>query len=395
MQEEPWRDFVHTGPGLLAGRYLRKSWQPVSRVQDLMAGQALPVHVMGEAFTLFRGETGAPYMIDFRCAHRGAQLSVGWIAGDSIRCRYHGWRYDGSGQCIEQPGEDPSFAAKVQIRSYPCQEYLELVFAYLGDGEAPPMRRYSEFERPGILEAGMPQIWPCNYFNRVENDPSHVPYTHRESARRRGAVSQLAPRVTQSHETSFGVRSVVHTPNDPPQTIDFHMPNINQVRSGVVDSPQVTLKDPRRVPGRNSLFWRVPIDDERHITYVVDFLPLVGEAAKTYREFQGQVHSDELDEGDDWKFCEAILSGKMQLEDLDLDLSPAKMFWMEDYLTQTGQGPIPDRFAEHLGRVDESVVLKRMIWQRELRALAENRPLKEWVESEKLLAGLSSSGTPR
>ena len=73
-----------------------------------------------------------------------------------------------------------------------------------------------------------------------------------------------------------------------------------------------------------------------------------------------------------------------------LDLSPGKLFWMEDYLTQTGQGAIPDRGVEHLGRVDESVSLKRMIWQRELRALAEGRPLKQWTESADLLTSIGA-----
>lgn len=94
MYDEPWRDFVHTGPGTLAGRYLRMFWQPVARSQDLAAGRQVPVHLLSESFTLFRGESGTPYLVDFRCAHRGTQLSVGWIEGDSIRCRYHSWMED-------------------------------------------------------------------------------------------------------------------------------------------------------------------------------------------------------------------------------------------------------------------------------------------------------------
>jgi 5,5'-dehydrodivanillate O-demethylase len=57
-----------------------------------------------------------------------------------------------------------------------------------------------------------------------------------------------------------------------------------------------------------------------------------------------------------------------------------KLFWIEDYATQVGQGTVPDRPAEHLGRSDGTVIMKRRIWQRELKALAEGRPLKEWTE---------------
>src|SRR6266699_1777506 len=162
-------DFYYTGPGTLAGRYMRKFWHPVLRAEDLKPGWAKPIKILREEFTLYRGEGGKPHVVDFRCAHRGTQLSVGWVEDDCIRCRYHGWRYDASGQCVEQPGEDPAFAQRVRIRSYPTQEYLGLIFAYLGEGEPPPLRRFPDFERPGVIEAGTPEIWPCNYFNRIDN----------------------------------------------------------------------------------------------------------------------------------------------------------------------------------------------------------------------------------
>src|SRR5437660_4493643 len=117
-------DVVHAGPGTLAGRYLRGFWQPIFHAPDLPTGQARPLRVMGEAFTLYRGATGTPYLVDFRCAHRGTQLSAGWVDGECLRCFYHGWTYDGRGQCVEQPAEEPDFAAKVRIRSHPVRDYL-------------------------------------------------------------------------------------------------------------------------------------------------------------------------------------------------------------------------------------------------------------------------------
>jgi len=30
-----WNDFAHTGPGTLAGRYMRMFWHPVYRSQDV------------------------------------------------------------------------------------------------------------------------------------------------------------------------------------------------------------------------------------------------------------------------------------------------------------------------------------------------------------------------
>jgi 5,5'-dehydrodivanillate O-demethylase len=53
-------------------------------------------------------------------------MHLGWVEGDSIRCAYHGWKFECSGRCIEQPAEEPGFARKVAIRTSPTREYLGL-----------------------------------------------------------------------------------------------------------------------------------------------------------------------------------------------------------------------------------------------------------------------------
>ena len=110
MSDQSWEDLYHTGPGTLAGKYLRTFWQPVYRSKDIAAGQAVPIRIMSEDFTLYRGDSGTPHVVSPRCAHRGTQLSLGWVEEDCIRCFYHGWKYEPSGQCVEQPGEEESFS---------------------------------------------------------------------------------------------------------------------------------------------------------------------------------------------------------------------------------------------------------------------------------------------
>ena len=63
MGSEIYRDFEHTGPETLAGRYMRTFWQPVYRADDLKSGHAVPLLIMSESFTLFRGESGTPYWL--------------------------------------------------------------------------------------------------------------------------------------------------------------------------------------------------------------------------------------------------------------------------------------------------------------------------------------------
>jgi 5,5'-dehydrodivanillate O-demethylase len=376
MSQPDDSDFVHTGPGTTAGRYLRRFWQPVRRSEDLSNGQAVPIRIMSEDFTLYRGETGKPYVVAFRCAHRGTQLSTGSVEEDSLRCMYHGWKYEGTGQCVEQPGEEEGFAAKIKIRSCPTEEYLGLVFVYFGAGKPPPLPRHPDFERPGVLETGLPEYWPCNYFNRLDNacDVGHVTFTHRESALRAGRPEQLAQRTASSSETEYGIKTSVSVPGRPPFHTHLHMPNTNQTRSQA--RIEGSLKDAATL-WVDRLFWRVPVDDENSVSFVIDWMPLTGAAAQQYRERRLQARAQVTVSPNE--YGERVLAGKMRVKDLDPKMSTYYLFWVEDYAVQVGQGTVAERASEHLGRMDGGVILLRKIWQRELRNLAEGKPLKEWV----------------
>jgi 5,5'-dehydrodivanillate O-demethylase len=369
-------DFTRTGPGTLAGRYLRMFWQPVYRTEDLAKGQTVPIQIMSERFTLYRGEGGTPHVVDFRCPHRGTQLSVGHVEGDCIRCHYHGWKFEGSGRCVEQPGEDRSFAAKVKIRSYPAKDYLGFIFAYLGEGDPPPFRQYPDFERPGVLKVGTPELWPCNYFNRCENGVNgiHVPYTHRESARRAGRADLLIDREISAEETDYGIRENQFVPGQLPRYVHFHMPNTNQPRSEA--RIEGSLQDAAKL-WADRLFWYVPTDDEHCLTFVLDYLPLTGTAAVEYQERQRTAKAQMTMSPNE--LSEAILRGELSLSDIDKATSTYYLFWIEDYLSLVGQGAIPDRTSERLGRSDAAVILLRKMWQRELGALRDGKPLKQWT----------------
>ena len=77
-------------------------FHPVARVEALGA-QPLAAHLMGEDLVLWRDSTGAVHAAADRCPHRGAALSMGRVQGDTLECGYHGWRFDGRGQCVAIP----------------------------------------------------------------------------------------------------------------------------------------------------------------------------------------------------------------------------------------------------------------------------------------------------
>jgi len=365
--------FVYTGPDTLAGRYLRSFWQPIYRSQDLERGRVVAVRIMSEDFTLYRGEGGAAHLIASRCAHRGTRLSTGWVEGDCLRCLYHGWKYDASGQCVEQPGEDGGFAAKVRLASYPTEEYLGLIFACLGEGGAPPLRRYPDFERPFVFEVGTPEIWPCNYFNRMENDPAHVPFVHRESLSRVGKGDQMAPRTVTAEETEYGVRATMRSAGQPARYVHYIMPNMTQTRSQT--RVEGSVADAQRL-WADRLFWHVPIDDHSNATFIVDLTHLSGMEADAYRKRRRSVEPARVETLN--AFGAAVLAGRRALREMPADMSTYKQFWIEDYTSLVGQGSIPDREHERLGRIDAHIILLRSVWLRELKALAAGEPLKEW-----------------
>jgi 5,5'-dehydrodivanillate O-demethylase oxygenase subunit len=369
-----WRDFAHTGPGTLAGRYLRRFWQPVLRGEDLPAGQAKPVRLLGEDFTLYRGEGGTPHLVAYRCAHRGTQLSTGWVEGDCIRCFYHGWKYDATGQCVEMPAEDSSFPSKVWIASYPTEERLGLIFAYLGEGEPPPLPRYPDFERMRLLDVAT-YTWPSNYFQNIENGPDevHVSFVHRESS--------LAPiaglPIIWAEETDFGLMQYGRRSNGVVRETLFLMPNILYFTTHRNDP---AMPEVRWI---HTLAWRVPVDDTSHRSFLVRVADVSEQGAAQYFARLAEVAAHLATMPSSAEIGEAVLRGELRMQDLT---GRPDMITIQDYVSQVGQGAIADRERERLGRSDVGVILLRKIWERELRALAEGRPLKEWRVPDGLVA---------
>jgi 5,5'-dehydrodivanillate O-demethylase len=375
------RDIYSTKPGTLAGRYLRTFWQPVARSQDVVAGRAYPVQIMSEMLTVYRGSSGQAHVTQFSCPHRLTQLSAGWVEEDSIRCRYHGWKYGSDGTCEERPGEDQALNSRVHLQTYPVREYLGLIFTFIGEGEPPSLRRFPELEQEGVLETGTVEIWPCNYFNRLENacDVMHLAFTHRESLGRAGFQWRLEPPTISCVETDYGVRSGEERPGKPINYAHFHMPNINQVPAyGRIEG---SMEDAATLRG-SRIFWRVPIDDENCVSYVVDYFPLHGEKAEAYRSRRRE--SQESGLGSVNATAASVLRGETRIEDMDTSLSTYKMFWIEDYTVQVGQRPISEERHERLGNQDKGLVMLRKLWRRELKALAEGKPLTKWATPESL-----------
>lgn len=375
MDKETNELLTRTGPETPAGRYMRLFWHPIYRSEDLPSGRAVPVRLMDEDWTLYRGEDGVPHVVAFRCAHRGTRLSVGWVEGDCIRCRYHGWKYDASGQCVEQPGEDESFAEKVRIRSCATEDYLGLIFVYVGEGEPRPMQRFLDFHRPGAVIADPPHTWPMNYFNMMDNDPYHAVWTHRASTIRRTGQPVKRDGLVVAEDTDYGMRDGQRMPDGTVVwgTSSFFPTNVVQLRLYIKETGGSEVREDR-------LFWYVPVDDTHSLRISTNLVHLTGEAGEQYRAKRQQ--AENVDPSILYQAAEDVLAGKITIEDLGDRFTHYQQFYIEDYVTEVGQDAIAHREEERLGRNDVKIMLKRRILEREIRLLMDGEPLTPSVSRE-------------
>lgn len=361
-------DFEHTGPSTPAGRLLRRYWHPVFISDDLKPGQAAPLKVMSQELTLYRGEDGVARILEGRCAHRGLLLSVGKIEGNCVRCRYHGWSFDGSGQCVEQPFERKSFAAKVRIASYPVEEYFGFIWVYLGEPPAPGLPRWPELEQYGWFHIVELRKW--NYFHDLENtvDDVHQLWVHKEGVYQdAGNVGEI-PDVT-AEETEFGLIQSTTFSNGFVRKLALFMPNTLYFTSGA-----------GMLRGFKSFLWNVPVDDVSHKMFfllIAAHLPpdvgrSVAQGVQAGRKYLSELTPVEEE-------VQAVLSGKKRWEDIE---ERPDLVLIEDGIVLLGQGVIPDRSTNRLGSSDAAIALLRKIYAREMAAIGEGRPLTAFKRPE-------------
>jgi len=159
----------------------RRAWHPVAAAGDLKPGDVRAVQLLGEDLVLWRGDNAVHAWEDL-CIHRGVKLSLGQVVdGCLLRCAYHGWTYDGGGQCVSMPAH-PSLKppSRARAKVLPCRESAGLVWVSL-DGEEEIFPELEETANgafraipcgPYEAEAGAPRL--------IENflDVAHLPIVH-------------------------------------------------------------------------------------------------------------------------------------------------------------------------------------------------------------------------
>jgi nitrite reductase/ring-hydroxylating ferredoxin subunit len=161
---------------------LRHCWQPVARIEDLKAGPRRAV-LLGEALAVFLTASGKAAVVADRCAHRGASLSMGRVAGEAIQCPYHGWEWAGEdGACVRVPSlpDQSQIPPRARIPAFPVREQWGLVWTVLEQplGEPPTVPWFDP--EAWTWGHGEPFELPVAFGIMIENarDVSHFAFVH-------------------------------------------------------------------------------------------------------------------------------------------------------------------------------------------------------------------------
>jgi 5,5'-dehydrodivanillate O-demethylase len=202
LSKEMNERLTRVGPGTPLGTLLRRYWFPIARTPELDEEPVLAVTLLGENLALYRSDSGKLGLVAQRCPHRGASLAYGIPEEGGLRCAYHGWRYDETGQCNEQPAEpeESSFKDRIKIPAYPVQELGGFVWAYLGPEPVPLLPRWDVLVRDDLdRDIGVTHL-PINFLQAMENsmDPIHFEWLHAVYGnyvrKRKGQPPAMTPR---------------------------------------------------------------------------------------------------------------------------------------------------------------------------------------------------------
>ena len=176
---------TQTGAGTPMGAMFRQYWIPALHAEELPENDCPPVRVklLSERLIAFRDSDGKMGLIDEFCAHRGVSLWFGRNEEGGLRCPYHGWKYDVTGQCIEVPSEpeESGFCQKIKLAGYPLIKIGDILWAYMGEKDTQPPLPEWEFATVPAEQTFSSKRWQeCNWLQAMEGgiDSSHVSWLH-------------------------------------------------------------------------------------------------------------------------------------------------------------------------------------------------------------------------
>ena len=341
------------GQGTPMGDLLRRYWHPIAAADELARSpfRTKEVTLMGEEPVLYRDRSGQLGLIESRCSHRRVNLAYGVVEEDGIRCQYHGWKFNETGACIEQPFEetvrpDGRFKEKCGIQGYRVEELGGLIFAYMGPEPAPLLPRWGPLVWDNAVRDICLTDLPCNWLQCQENslDPVHTEWLHRYfGGYAKQLVNGAAPDFGRGQDhvkIGFDVfeRGIIKRRVSRP-----YDENHDEWKVGhPILFPNILLVGS---PDSNTMQFRVPVDDTR--------------------TFHVSVYTWRAAPGTEAPAQEVIPSRQVPLFDDDGRFIVDIQF-NQDYMAWVTQGDVARRNLEKLGESDKGIILFRRMLKEQM-----------------------------
>lgn len=369
------------------GQLMRRHWIPalLSEEVPVMDGTPVAVRLFGEDLVAWRDSLGKVGLMDRYCPHRRASLQFGRNEEGGLRCLYHGWKVNVSGEVLEMPSEPPAScqARKIQQKAYPTHEHGGLVWAFMGPVEfmtpfTPPPYAPSADTKVSIAKI----IIDCNWAQILEGaidsahssslhstdiTPSRGDRTKTTSTLMLRPTTDKAPRI-QVKPTPYGMKYVaIRRPIQNAAIQDY-------VRMTLFVAPFTVMIPPNSVYGLANV--NVPIDDTHTAFYFIAWSEgeQVGIDQEEWRKFLAAEVGADLDPT--YRKLRNLENGYMQ----DREAMKSGSFTgirgipNQDIVMWETMGPIADRSSECLGASDQAIVAFRGVMMEALKNFANGEP---------------------
>jgi phthalate 4,5-dioxygenase len=382
---------TQTGPNTPGGRLFRRYWLPALLAEELPNSECAPVRVklLSERLLAFRDTHDRYGLIDEFCAHRGVSLWFGRNEEGGLRCPYHGWKYDYTGQCVEVPSEpeESGFCSKIKLKSYPLLERGGVLWAYMGPSDMrPPLPEWEFATVPREQSFTSKRLQECNWLQAMEGgiDSSHVSFLHR------GELSS-DPLFQGAKGNQYNLRDtkpvfeVAESPGGLYVGARRNTEDGNyywRITQWVM--PSFTMIPPRGNHPVHGHFW-IPIDDENCWTWSFDYhamRPLTASEVAAMRDGKG-IHVRYVpgtfrpmaNKDNDYLIDrEAQKAGRTY--------SGVAGIAMQDASLQESMGPIVDRTKENLVSTDNGIIMARHRLLRAIKDLLDKDATPPGVDSQ-------------
>ena len=231
-----------------------QQWYPIIPLVDLDPTRPTAATILGKRIVIWKPQKSNQYRIFLdQCPHRLAPLSEGRIdeTSDRLMCSYHGWEFNGDGQCDNVPQADnPDLIEQKKdylcATALPCQQVSEILWVW-PDPESKDLASQTPLPLSSKISQDSGFSWSSyvrdvdyDWQTLVENlvDPSHVPFAHHGLQGKRSMGRAIPIKIEESSmekmvgQVTAGFKSKITL--RPPCLVEYEIPLSKGKQVGLV-----------------------------------------------------------------------------------------------------------------------------------------------------------------